>query len=271
VVASGRTSNITPVDELLVAGEPRELGVDNSRIRFIWGSASRRAQFLVLDDSALIETTGWCGTCAFWFHELLQDPWDGGTSLKELERVLAEGIDDLDERVIQAYGSLFPRGMYRPLLLRIRPRLIKSFRGRHAEREKWRTKWGTNTPVYRASEGSIDSETRFYEVVVPLVPPGWNERRRVHDFIERLAASSKPTAVALSILTTHDIGNMGDPNWMLTHFLLDGHHKMRAASVSRRPLQLLSLLSSDASMLHMDDGPGDPLDRLTKALAGSQT
>jgi hypothetical protein len=37
-------------------------------------------------------------------------------------------------------------------------------------------------------------------------------------------------------------------HWGLTHFLLDGHHKMHAAAESGRPVQLLSLLSLDGSL-----------------------
>lgn len=37
-------------------------------------------------------------------------------------------------------------------------------------------------------------------------------------------------------------------HWGLTHFLLDGHHKMHAAADTGRPLRLLSLLSVDGSL-----------------------
>ncbi len=37
-------------------------------------------------------------------------------------------------------------------------------------------------------------------------------------------------------------------HWALTHFLLDGHHKMEAAAREGRPLRLLSLLAVEASL-----------------------
>ena len=51
-------------------------------------------------------------------------------------------------------------------------------------------------------------------------------------------------------------------HWGLTHFLLDGHHKMQAAAEAGRPLQLLSLLS-------VEEGLSDQLDvdRLMKLRA----
>ena len=37
-------------------------------------------------------------------------------------------------------------------------------------------------------------------------------------------------------------------HWALTHFLLDGHHKLEAAAETGRPLQLLALVAIDASL-----------------------
>jgi hypothetical protein len=41
-------------------------------------------------------------------------------------------------------------------------------------------------------------------------------------------------------------------HWGLTHFLVDGHHKMHAAAESGRPIQLLSLLSLGGSLATAD-------------------
>jgi hypothetical protein len=69
--------------------------------------------------------------------------------------------------------------------------------------------------------------------------------------IERFG-SVLAAAVAVSIL---DVCQPADGNgtdyyahWALTHFLLDGHHKMDAAAESGRPLQLLSLLEVGDSL-----------------------
>ena len=71
-------------------------------------------------------------------------------------------------------------------------------------------------------------------------------RTRVEEYAQELLISSSPTAVAVSILDVCEpAGGTGtDPyaHWGISHFLLDGHHKMQAAAEARRPLQLLSLL-----------------------------
>ena len=123
--------------------------------------------------------------------------------------------------------------------------------------------WGLphypQTPYYRTFETVVRAEARMYEAeahlyefVVPMVPPSWNEPARVTELAEKLARSSGPTAVAVSTLDVSQPANQAGPDfyahWGLTHFLLDGHHKLQAAAQIGRPLQLLSLLSVDASL-----------------------
>lgn len=85
-----------------------------------------------------------------------------------------------------------------------------------------------------------------------MVPPSWNDQARVTAYATDLERGATPTAVAVVILDVCapavDHGPDYYTHWMLTHFLLDGHHKMQAAADTARPLQLLSLLSIDAGL-----------------------
>lgn len=90
-----------------------------------------------------------------------------------------------------------------------------------------------------------------------MLPPAWNDQRRVSEFARLLAESSSPTAVAVSILdvcapAVDDRSADYYDHWGLTHFLLDGHHKVQAAAENGRPLRLLSLLAVDASLATPD-------------------
>jgi hypothetical protein len=42
-------------------------------------------------------------------------------------------------------------------------------------------------------------------------------------------------------------------HWVLTHFLLDGHHKFEAAARSNRPIRLLALLDERISIASPED------------------
>lgn len=67
-----------------------------------------------------------------------------------------------------------------------------------------------------------------------------------------------PTAVAVSTLdlcqpalSPHATDEY--EHWGLTHFLLDGHHKLEAAASAGGTVQLLSLLALDESLSSPDD------------------
>jgi hypothetical protein len=116
--------------------------------------------------------------------------------------------------------------------------------------------WGLphypRTPYYRTYKAPVGADAHLYEFVAPMVPPSWNDRQRVSLYAASLAAGATPTAVAVSIrdvcAPAVDHGVDYHAHWALTHFLLDGHHKIHAAAEAARPLQLLSLLSLDASL-----------------------
>ncbi|MEI8082204.1 MAG: hypothetical protein WCI74_10210 [Actinomycetes bacterium] len=226
--------------------------------------AGRR--LLWLDDEPAYELTLWCGTCPFIFRRL--DGANGTVSLPELEQLLATGTDDLDEDVMTAFAGLLPQGSYLPMLLKVQPRLVYPVKPGDYFAEDQVATWGIerfwdlpgypHTPYYRTFETAVNPDAHLYEFVVPMVPPSWNDPARVAAHAQRLQDSDRPTAVAVSIL---DIcaPAMGSPefdqyeHWALTHFLLDGHHKLQAAARTGRPLQLLSLLSVDSSLAQSDN------------------
>ncbi|XVU20972.1 hypothetical protein ACQPZJ_27295 [Actinoplanes sp. CA-054009] len=104
------------------------------------------------------------------------------------------------------------------------------------------------TPYYRTFEAPAGKDRHLYEFVVPMVPPAWNDSRRVADY----AAAEHPTAVAYSILDVLqpaiDEGEDYYEHWVLSHFLLDGHHKVEAAAITGRPVRLLAFVDERASM-----------------------
>jgi hypothetical protein len=91
-----------------------------------------------------------------------------------------------------------------------------------------------------------------------MVPPSWNDPKRVNEHQARLEVSSRPTAVAVATLdvcqpAVDDDSRDYFTHWAVTHFLLDGHHKVEAAANGGRSLQLLSLLSIDESLAGPDE------------------
>lgn len=250
---------------VIASGHQRSLGRDGARLRF--GEAAKAdgawagARVLQLDGRDAFELSLWCGTCPFLFKRL--EGANDHLSLETMQEHLAEGVADLDEDVIRAFAALLPSATYLPLLLTIEPRLINpSHPGDYFAEEQVAT-WGIDTfwglpeyphtPYYRTFETRVAEDAHLYEFVVPMVPPSWNRAETVTDYRQRLDMSSTPTAVAVSTLdvcapAVDDESSDWYWHWGLSHFLLDGHHKLQAAAEEGTQLQLLSLLSIDASL-----------------------
>lgn len=247
------------------SGPVARLGSSSSRLRF--GEEAKAAgawagrRVLSVDGEPAFELSFSCGTCQFLFRRL--EGANTTLSVDELQDRLTNGISGFDSDVVAAFSALLPDDDYLPLLLPMTPRLILPMREGDYFAEEQVATWGLSafwglpefpqTPYYRTFETSVGQGAHLFEFVVPMTPPSWNEQDRVAEHARRLAATSAPTAVAVSTL---DVAQPAMDNqsadyyehWGLTHFLLDGHHKLQAAAETGRPLQLLALVAMGASL-----------------------
>ncbi|MFJ2598949.1 hypothetical protein [Streptomyces erythrochromogenes] len=257
---------------MIKTGDPRSLGVPTSEARLNFDTELRelgggpRRRLLMVDDEPAFELSFYCGTCPLLFRRL--ETAQEKLSLERMQERLTGTLDDPDDGgVIDAFGTLLPKGEYLPLLLEVEPRLvIPGKEGDYFSGEQV-TAWGVNqfwglpeyphTPYYRTFETAVDANAHLYEFVVPMVPPTLNDRERVEEYVALMKRGTVPTAVAISTLDVCQsaLGLADDPaaHWGLTHFLLDGHHKLEAAATARRPVRLLSLLTLGESLASPED------------------
>ncbi|MFD3444373.1 hypothetical protein ACFDTO_07225 [Microbacteriaceae bacterium 4G12] len=249
---------------LMEVGQPRTLGnAESAALRFNDDTTSGR--FLRLDDEDAFELSFWCGTCQFLFKRL-----EGATQtldLPEVQTTLNAGLEHIDESVLAAFSQVIEPGTYLPMLLQIQPRLVAPGRAGDYFSEEQVATWGVDNfwglpqhpqvPYYRTWQSAVDDDAHMYEFIVPMVPLTYNSEVVVAEHAQRLRSSAQPTAVAVSTLdicapaTFHSTDYYR--HWALTHFLLDGHHKLQAAAETGRPMQLLSLLSLDRSLATKDE------------------
>ena len=112
---------------LLSASAPRMLGVvEGARVRF--GEEPKQEgtfagrRLLFLDERPAFELSFWCGTCQFLFKRL--EGANQTTSLQDVEQRLADGLDGIDEEVVDRFAELLPQGTCITMLLQIEPRLV---------------------------------------------------------------------------------------------------------------------------------------------------
>ncbi|MFJ4283982.1 hypothetical protein [Streptomyces massasporeus] len=257
---------------MIKLGEPRRLGVPTPQARLHFETERRETgsgpgrRLLVVDGEPAFELSFWCGTCPLLFRRL--ETARQTLSLESVQEQLTGALaDPNDGGVIDAFGALLPEGEYLPVLLRVEPRLVvPGQEGDYFSGEQVAT-WGLDqfwglpayphTPYYRTFETPVDASAHLYEFVVPMVPPTWNTRERVEEYVELMGRGTVPTAVAVSTLDVCEPAS-GLPadhyrHWGLTHFLLDGHHKMEAAATAGRRVQLLSLLALGEGLAEPED------------------
>lgn len=256
---------------LLTEMPRRRLGVSDNEGPLRFGKADSSvpfsARYLFLEGRPAFELSLWCGTCPFLFERK-----EGANStlsgVRERLEELEGPLGSVSEGIIQSFDSLLPSGEYLPLLLEVRPEQVAPNDERdyfvHEQVDTWGVDsfWGLpedpRSYYYRTFETHVESNEHLYEFVVPMVPPSWNDRKRVADYRDLMRGGAVPTAVALSTLDVCQPATDDDSidyyaHWGLTHFLLDGHHKMEAAAEVGAPLQLLAFVSLDDSLARSED------------------
>lgn len=230
-------------------------------------ASSPFARHLYLSDKPAFELSLWCGTCPFLFE---RKEGANATLSADVDAMadLEGAVESVDDRVLAPFSTLLPEGEYLPLLVEVQPEMVAPYDEQDYFSHEQVATWGPDSfwglpenphcVYYRTFETQVTAGQHLYEFIVPMVPPGWNDRARVQHYRDLMDQDVTPTAVALSTLDVCQPATDGDStdyyvHWGLTHFLLDGHHKVEAAARSGASVRLLALVSVDGSLA----GPHD--------------
>lgn len=250
---------------MIVSTSPqRRLGVPHDeatlRIGPIDPEAPTSSRQLFIEGTPSFELSFWCGTCPFLFERRMIG-YNISDEREPLER-LEHGLDLIDDEVVDTFSRLLPEGEYLPLLIEVTPELVAPYDDRDYFTHEQLATWGIDptrglpqnplTHYYRTFETEVAPDEHLFEFVVPMVQPNWNDEKRVQHYVDLLAVGTTPTAVALSILDRRAPAVAAPEadwyeHWVVTHFLLDGHHKFEAAARVGAPLRLLALVNIDES------------------------
>lgn len=222
-------------------------------------------RFITLDGKRAHYIGNICGTCPFIFER--QEGANDKISPAELSESLRNGISNVDETITHAAMGVLPTGVYKTMLLSSNPRLIIPSQGGDyffgEQIQLWGIDpfWGvptyTKNEYYRSEPAKISNRGRLFEFIVPMFPKRYLDDKTIRSYETLLGHQTTPTALAVSVLDVKQPANWdGDPDvtehWCLAHYLLDGHHKMYAASQAHKQISLLSFLAVEKGVSSTD-------------------
>lgn len=207
-----------------------------------------------------------CDTCDFIFERMEGANQSAGS--EAVEGALRSGLDSHETAVVEGAASAVPDGDYRVALLDVLPRLVlpgdEGDYFTHEQLEVWEIDpfWGLphnpKVPYFRTGTRRLPPDALLFEFVVPMFPPRWLNREAVDDHRERAERGEHATALTLSVLDVRQPADWeGDPeitkHWCLAHFVLDGNHRLYAASEAGATARILSFLSLEWSIATPDE------------------
>jgi hypothetical protein len=177
-----------------------------------------------------------CGTCSSIFKRVadINLPLAPG----QLSDVLAKGISSISEEIEETVLTLLPMGNYLAGIIEIEPVYITH--------ERSGMNVSCNADYFWMKQISASPERIETEIILPVVSNESLDQDRITDYSELMKQGAHPTAMALSLVDSRCPAARMD-EWILAHFLIDGHHKVMAASRLGLPISILSFLSISES------------------------
>jgi hypothetical protein len=197
---------------------------------------STSSRFLTVHGQQVFDLGIICETCSFLYTRLSQISLP--LQPEELSSLLRDGLKSVDEGVLETVTKLLPSGQYAVGLITILPEFIKhsGYVGYGSVEESF----------YFAGTDKFDEHGEMQQAIVPLFHPESLKNNIVEEYKKQLNEGAKPTALAISIAEgKHFMSGSGyeSPDCIsLMHFLIDGHHKVYAASETGKPITVLSFL-----------------------------
>ncbi len=194
-----------------------------------------------------------CGSCPFMFQKV------GKNKIKltpqDVTEILKQGPKAIGVDLIQAISKIVPDGKYKIGYFEVDlEEVTNKSRNDPIAEMVWAAHedGGPKTKYYRSKKVPINSITNLFELVLPLFSDNELHSQTIREYKRLINKGSQPTALAISIVQQRIclMGPGGEvpTDICLTHFLLDGHHKIKAASKMKRPIKLLSFLYMDENL-----------------------
>jgi len=199
-----------------------------------------------------------CDTCEFFFERM--DGANQKVSARAVSDRLRQGLEQIDTELLDRISEVIPSGEYLVSLLRVHPRKVSLGSEDDYFSAEQIALWGIDAfwglphypkvEYYRSLTIPLEPGSSLFEFIIPMYPQNWLQAERAGYYSNYIQEGRNPTALALSVLDIKQPAIWeGDPeintHWCLAHYLIDGHHKVFAASQVDAPITLLSLLAME--------------------------
>ena len=230
------------------------------------GHTQRWHRFLTLDGKRAYEIGNVCGTCEFYFEKLA-----GANRTFSADRLSAE-LEDLrvppTPALLAALGRILPKGRFTAVLSEARPRLAMPATEFDYFSNEGIDLFGVDpfygvphspkTPYYRLGEDSVPPKAVLFKLGIPFQNPNALDLDTIARYRSDIRQGKQPTVFAIAVLDVKGPATWdGNPpfteHYMLAQYVLDGHHKLRAAAELGAPIQFLSFLSAEESVATPDE------------------
>ena len=226
-------------------------------------------RFITYEKQPLFHIGNICGTCNFFFNRK-EIKINGNLTSKEISDTLNNGLDAIDQSQIDSISSILPNGKYKVLLTEITPKIsIPNLENDYFTTELYET-WNsdrtshTNIEYFRGESKKIKKDEKLFEFFVPLYPVKDLNENRVKAYEKLIAKGKKPTILSLGVLDVktsmeypeingEEINPEIHTHWCFANYLIDGHHKLKAASNLAKPITILTFVSKDNSWKQIDE------------------
>ena len=227
-------------------------------------------RFIAVNGQNIYHIGNICGTCSFFFEKLI----DSKNSINPKETIdkLNVGLTSIDDNTIDILREIIPNGFYEIALLTITPKFaVVGQTGDYFAKEQVDL-WGNHgytdgvphspkVNYYRGVDKEMGDDRKLFEFFIPLTSPDYIDQKRVDFYKEQILKGNKPTAISLTILDIKepavwpddDIKPEFTSHWCIAHYILDGHHKIKAASELNSEITLLSFIATEKGISSTDD------------------
>lgn len=256
----------------------------NSRITFeTTGGGSWKIwdRYISVDNQKMYHIGNVCDTCEFFFIKQSKSI-EIDFNQEHLVNSLNNGNFDLTKEKITDLSKIIPNGNYLVLKTMIKPEIVtrssKNNYFKKEQRDTWRDDFDEESlkpekfefnNYYRESLVDLgklkcDHKEAFFNFFVPLYDTAKLDLERVEFYKLKLLNGEKPYIVSIGVLDVktsekypeingEEISPEFGTHWCIANYVIDGHHKLKAASELNQEIGLITFLSREASWKLIDD------------------